>query len=456
MKQFKILIAFIFLFTQNVYAYEGFDGSADAVLPQCTKTVEEVRSELSQIQVGSEKNINTLFDMDAKNTKLNGILPCLEANGFDVQSLRDQSDSLGKELKVRESVVLGYELEDESTSADKKTATAASTSATNDESAKKTAAAKSTSQTPTGAQSSTPVATPNAALPVTQNASATKPDPQLPASSPTAATDPKASVPATTPVIAPAPTAPASAQVALTTPEKLAPAVAAEKAKPTVEEQKEKDTKEAPTLPKKNADTVAAIPAKPAASSDINIGAIAKIGLMAAAAWIYVKQITKAFKKKDEETAAGRSTASSGSGSSSSSSKDGKQSPGDYKNASYSGNIKAVPGVFGDGSWPTGDSTLLVEHPDIYGYDYGLGGTFEFSIAADGKVSGMFTLWGTPCPISGGQLPNGGTEVTVILPGSTAVIRFSGAEVSGYVYEPGPAGHGWETHKRGNLKGHRK
>ncbi len=481
MKQFKMLIAFIFLFTQNVYSEYGAFGessesSTEAPAPttkdsKCSSTVAQIRSELSDVQVGAEKDKEKLFAAQNKVTKLNGLLSCLTAEREDTESLYVDLESAGTAINKQIAVVMGLPATTESTEPEKQSKSIASIVDTKDSEEKKLAAAKLVSQPNGNGAVTAPTAAPNAALPAASDAPAKKTDLQLSTNSITTTTDPKVEpkvevktepkadakieVKTETAVTAVATTKKDDAAVVPVAP--AAPA-AAEKAKPTVAEQKEKvggATSEAIAAAKKNADTTAATPSKPA-SSDINIGAIAKIGLMAAAAWIYVKQITKAFKKKDEETAAGRSTASSGSSSSSSSNKDGKQSPGDYKNASYSGNIKEVPGVFGDGSWPTGDSTLLVEHPDIYGLGYGLGGTFEFSIAADGKVSGMFTLWGAPCPISGGQLTNGGTEVTVILPGSTAVIRFSGTEVSGYVYEPGPAGHGWETHKRGNLKGRRK
>lgn len=123
----------------------------------------------------------------------------------------------------------------------------------------------------------------------------------------------------------------------------------------------------------------------------------------------------------------------------------------------YVGSITpASNGVFGDGSWPRGDATLLVERPDILGYGYALGGDFNFNVAADGTLSGVFTIWGYPCQIQAGQVPAGGNEVTVILPGSTAYIKFNGnGQVSGSVYEPGPQGDEWETHKLGYLSGHK-
>ena len=484
MKQFKILIAFIFLFTQNVFATpygDEFGNPPESAVsgettPKCSKTIEEVSSDLSLIQIGSEKDITKLNAAQRKASELKGVLSCLLDKSDAGKALEADVDSASTNINNQINIVYNLVVDEE------KSKSKSESDSDSVREAKKFAEVKPSEQLPSKSATvqttaATPVtvapaAAPNAALPAASDAPAKKTDLQLSTNSTTTTTDPKvepkvevktepkaeAKVEIKTETAVPAVATTKKDDAAVVPVAPAAPA-AAEKAKPTVAEQKEKvggATSDAIAAAKKNADTAAATPVKPAASSDINIGAIAKIGLMAAAAWIYVKQITKAFKKKDEETAAGRSTASSGSGSSSSSNKDGKQSPGDYKNASYSGNIKEVPGVFGDGSWPTGDSTLLVEHPDIYGLGYGLGGTFEFSIAADGKVSGMFTLWGAPCPISGGQLPNGGTEVTVILPGSTAVIRFSGTEVSGYVYEPGPAGHGWETHKRGNLKGRRK
>ncbi len=125
---------------------------------------------------------------------------------------------------------------------------------------------------------------------------------------------------------------------------------------------------------------------------------------------------------------------------------------------SYAGSITpASNGVFGDGSWPRGDATLLVEHPEINGYGYALGGNFQFSVAADGTLSGVFTIWGYPCQIQAGQVPAGANEVTFILPGSTGYLKFeANGVVSGYVYEPGPAGDEWETHKLGIISGHKQ
>lgn len=117
----------------------------------------------------------------------------------------------------------------------------------------------------------------------------------------------------------------------------------------------------------------------------------------------------------------------------------------------------ASNGVFGDGSWPQGDATILVERPDVRGYGYALGGDFNITVAADGKLGGQLTIWGVPCPIEAGQIPAGSDEVTFIVPGATGYLKFgANGSVTGYVYEPGPAGDDWESHKRGNLSGNKQ
>jgi hypothetical protein len=167
-----------------------------------------------------------------------------------------------------------------------------------------------------------------------------------------------------------------------------------------------------------------------------------------------IKENIKASSGANSDSSSGnRSTASSGGSSSSGKIPKASEIPGHYTG-------KVTPksnGVFGDGSWPQGDATSLVEQPEIRGLGYALGGDFDITVAADGKISGELVLWGAKCPIQSGQVPTGKYDVTFTIPGATGYFKFeAGGRVSGYVFEPGPPGHDWEGHKRGLISGTKK
>jgi hypothetical protein len=125
----------------------------------------------------------------------------------------------------------------------------------------------------------------------------------------------------------------------------------------------------------------------------------------------------------------------------------------------YSGIIKpGSGGVFGDGSWLKGDQTIMVEQPNVRGLGYALGSggeKFHISVASDGKLSGYFKIWGHSATIVRGQLPAGSNQVDFIVDGATGQLTFSNGTVTGKIYEPGPTGHEWETHKFGTIEGSR-
>ncbi len=434
MKQFKLLIAFIFLFTQNVYTYEGFDGSADASssvdasAPKdstCTSTIDQISSELHLVQVGAEKDKEKLFAAQNKVTKLNGLISCLRAEKVDVESVSAELDLAGSNINHQIAVAYSLSTTPESTEPEKQSKSVVST---DDAGVKKIASDKKEPQV------SAPTANP-----------ATKEVPLAPASAssstsapPLAATEPRAAAPATNPTT-PVPsteTPPVAAAVGKEEPKPASPAatvsptintppVPTPTASPainaalTATEQKEKSAPVVTADPTKKITDVAttATPVKPAASSDINIGAIAKIGLMAAAAWIYVKELTKAFKKKDEDNSANRSTASSGSGSSSSSSNPsgtkavagGKGCTGTFVGTidapSHAERIKARNIKLNNmGYQLTGNDYEDNGATGGGGVDGGmyLTGSFSFETDANCKViSGQAIIFGSPFDISG-------------------------------------------------------
>ncbi len=431
MKQFKILIAFIFLFTQNVYAssFDDFGNPTESAAsgdgtPKCSKTIEEVSSELSQIQVGSEKDISKLNAAQRKASELSGVASCLSVESDAGKALKADVDSASTNINNQINAVYNLVVEEEK---EKSKSDTASDSARE---AKKFAEVKPSETLPSKPAFTAPqpsVANPtsgSASVPVAvaPDAATKKTDSQLPTTSPSE-----------TPTVVPAKPVAASAfepssitKDSSTQMGPPAPAGSSVKDGQTIVSKEDPPvTQSKPVAPVVTADptkkitdvATAATPVKPAASSDINIGTIAKIGLMAAAAWIYVKELTKAFKKKDEDTSANRSTASSGSGSSSSSSNPsgtkavagGKGCTGTFVGTidapSHAERIKARNIKLNNmGYQLTGNDYEDNGATGGGGVDGGmyLTGSFSFETDANCKViSGQAIIFGSPFDISG-------------------------------------------------------
>ena len=429
MKQFKLLIAFIFLFTQNVYTYEGFDdfgnptesaASSDGT-PKCSKTIEEVSSELSLIQVGSEKDITKLNAAQRKASELSGVASCLSVESDAGKALKADIDSASTNINNQINIVYNLVVDEEKEKS-KSEATGDSV-----REAKKITDIKPSETLPSKALSAQPqpiTTTPtsgSASVPVAvaPDAAPKKTDLQLSTSSPSETQNVVPAKPVAGSTFEPSavtkdsstqmgPPAPAGSAVKdgqTILPKEDSPPLVKEK--PTIAADPTKKIADVPSVP---------APAKPAASSDINIGAIAKIGLMAAAAWIYVKELTKGFKKKDEDTSASRSTASSGSGSSSSSNPSGTKAVAGGKGCtgtfvgtidapSHAERIKARNIKLNNmGYQLTGNDYEDNGATGGGGVDGGmyLTGSFSFETDANCKViSGQAIIFGHPFDISG-------------------------------------------------------
>ena len=116
----------------------------------------------------------------------------------------------------------------------------------------------------------------------------------------------------------------------------------------------------------------------------------------------------------------------------------------------YTGSINPPDGnVWGDGTNPS-EAVVLAEHPDWRGLGYRLGGSFDFIVAADGKLSGTFTLWGNVIAITSGQIPAGQNVVSFSVAGATGNMTFNNGRVSGRICEPHDC-----AYKYGNIEGAR-
>ncbi len=459
------MVIFIFSFTTVA---QGFDSSEDTTLTKVStcRPIEDVESGMSEVESATQRSqTQRLLDGQSKAIELNGILSCLKAEGVDTNSLQTQLDDYANTINKK----LSPDSIAANTAADSTVAVTTNTDSTVpkpqvNSSKGLTAAAQApaaATEIDSGSKSvfgSKDIAAKPADT-VTTGSAANVDTTKLVATATVDADTAKSVATSSSPLATPQSTdidKPAAKPTETTTPAAAtaAPVVPEAAAKPV-------DPKVA-AAEKTKADVSVAAAKIPLANPAPAVEDSTKNKWMSylATAATAVGLLVVAKKIKDNMTGANssaaggnRSTASSGGTSGSGKIPKASEIPGHYTG-------KVTPksnGVFGDGTWPQGDATSLVEQPEIRGLGYALGGDFDITVAADGKISGELVLWGSHCPIQSGQIPTGKYDVTFTIPGATGYFVFeAGGKVTGYVFEPGPPGHDWEGHKRGLISGRKK